>query len=100
VASNVLTSLSGSFQTSPTFFLNPQNHVSYNIAVQTPQYDIQNLQQLQNLPIAASGSGQQPQILGNIASIDRGAEQGTVSHYNARPVIDRKIRANCRVGLS
>jgi multidrug efflux pump subunit AcrB len=88
VASNVLTSLSGSFQTSPTFFLNPQNHVSYNIAVQTPQYDMQNLQQLKNLPIAASGSGQQPQILGNIASIDRGAEQGTVSHYNARPVID------------
>ena len=88
VASNVLTSLSGSFQTAPTFFLNPQNHVSYNIAVQTPQYDIQNLQQLKNLPIATSGSGQQPQILGNIASIDRGAEEGTVSHYNARPVID------------
>jgi multidrug efflux pump subunit AcrB len=88
VASDVLTSLSGSFQTSPTFFLNPQNHVSYNIAVQTPQYDMQNLQQLQNLPIATNGSGQQPQILGNIASIDREAEQGTVSHYNARPVID------------
>jgi multidrug efflux pump subunit AcrB len=88
VANDVLTSLSGSFQTSPTFYLNPQNHVSYNIAVQTPQYDIRNLQQLQNLSIAASGSGQQPQILGNLASIDRGAEQGTVSHYNARPVID------------
>jgi len=88
VASDLLTSLSGSFQTSPTFFLNPQNHVSYNIAVQTPQYDMQNLQQLQNLPIAAGGSGQQPQILGNLASIDRGTEQGTVSHYNARPVID------------
>ncbi len=62
--------------------------MSYNIAVQTPQYDVQNLQQLQNFPIAINGSGQQPQILGNIASIDRGAEQGTVSHYNARPVID------------
>ena len=88
VASDVLTSLSGSFQTSPTFYLNPQNHVSYNIAVQTPQYNVQDLQQLQNFPIAINGSGQQPQILGNIASIDRGAEQGTVSHYNARPVID------------
>jgi CzcA family heavy metal efflux pump len=88
VASVVLTSLSGSFQTSPTFYLNPQNHVSYNIAVQTPQYDVQNLQQLQNFPIALNGSGQQPQILGNIASIDRGVEQGTVSHYNARSVID------------
>jgi multidrug efflux pump subunit AcrB len=88
VASDVLTSLSGSFQTSPTFYLNPQNHVSYNIAVQTPQYNVQDLQQLQNFPIATNGSGQQPQILGNIASIDRGAEQGTVSHYNARSVID------------
>jgi CzcA family heavy metal efflux pump len=88
VANSVLTSLSGSFQTSPTFYLNPQNHVSYNIAVQTPQYNVQNLQQLQNFPIATNGSGQQPQILGNIASIDRGTEQGTVSHYNARSVID------------
>jgi CzcA family heavy metal efflux pump len=88
VANSVLTSLSGSFQTSPTFYLNPQNHVSYNIAVQTPQYEVLNLQQLQNFPIATNGSGQQPQILGNIASIDRGAEQGTVSHYNARSVID------------
>ncbi len=88
VANSVLTSLSGSFQTSPTFYLNPQNHVSYNIAVQTPQYDIQNLQQLQNFPIATIGSTQQAQILGNIASIDRGTEQGTVSHYNARSVID------------
>jgi len=88
VANDVLTSLSGSFQTSPTFYLNPQNHVSYNIAVQTPQYDVQNLQQLQNFPIATNGSALQPQILGNIASIDRGAEQGTVSHYNARSVID------------
>jgi CzcA family heavy metal efflux pump len=88
VANSVLTSLSGSFQTSPTFYLNPQNHVSYNIAVQTPQYDIQNLQQLQNVPIATNGSGQQAQILGNIASIDRGTELGTVSHYNARGVID------------
>ena len=88
VATAVLTSLSGSFQTSPTFYLNPQNHVSYNIAVQTPQYDVQNLQQLQNFPIATLGSSQQAQILGNIASINRETEQGTVSHYNARSVID------------
>jgi CzcA family heavy metal efflux pump len=88
VANSVLTSLSGSFQTNPTFYLNPQNHVSYNIAVQTPQYNVQNLQQLENFPIATNGSTQQLQILGNLASIRRGAEQGTVSHYNARPVID------------
>jgi len=88
VAVSVLTSLSGSFQTNPTFYLNPQNHVSYNVAVQTQQYDAQTLQQLENFPIATNGSTQQPQILGNLASIRRGSEQGTVSHYNARPVID------------
>jgi CzcA family heavy metal efflux pump len=88
VAEDLLTSLSGSFQTSPSFYLNPQNHVSYNIAVQTPQYDVRNLQQLENFPIATQGSGQQPQILGNLASIQRGVEPGTVSHYNAQPIID------------
>jgi multidrug efflux pump subunit AcrB len=88
VAQDLLTSLSGSFQTSPTFFLNPQNHVSYNIAVQTPQYDVKSLQELENFPIAINGSAQQPQILGNLASIERGAEPGLVSHYNAQPIID------------
>ena len=88
VAQNLLTSLSGSFQTAPTFYLNPQNHVSYNIAVQTPQYDIKSLQELDNLPIAINGSTQQPQILGNLASIHRGVEPGLVSHYNAQPIID------------
>jgi CzcA family heavy metal efflux pump len=87
VATNVLIALSGSFQTSPTFYLNPQNGVSYNIAVQTPQYDVKSLQDLQNFPIASTNPAE-PQILGNLASIDRGSEQGTVSHYNARPLID------------
>jgi len=88
VAQNVLVGLSGSFQTSPTFYLNPQNHVSYNIAVQTPESDVQNLSDLQNFPIALNGSNHAPQILGNLASIERGTEQATVSHYNARPFID------------
>jgi multidrug efflux pump subunit AcrB len=88
VAQDLLTSLSGSFQTSPTFYLNPQNHVSYNIAVQTPQYEVKDLQELQNFPIAINGSSQQPQILGNLASLQRGTEPGTVSHYDAQPIID------------
>ena len=86
VASDLLTSLSGSFQTTPTFYVNPQNHVSYNVAVQTPQYDVMNLQQLENFPIASNG--QPPQILGNLASVVRGAEAGTVSHFDAQPIID------------
>jgi CzcA family heavy metal efflux pump len=87
IANDVLTSLSGSFQTSPSFYLDPISQVSYNIAVQTPQYDVLNLQQLQNFPISTTSSAQ-PQLLSNLASIVRGTEQATVSHYNARPVID------------
>jgi CzcA family heavy metal efflux pump len=87
VAQDLLTSLSGSFQTSPTFYLNPGNHVSYNIAVQTPQYEVKSLQDLENFPIAINGSAQ-PQLLGNLASIVRGVEPGLVSHYNAQPLID------------
>jgi len=88
VAQDLLTSLSGSFQTTPSFYLNPQNHVSYNIAVQTPQYEVKDLQDLQNFPIATNGSTQQPQILGNLASLTRGVEPGTLSHYDAQPIID------------
>ncbi|HEY5054855.1 MAG TPA: efflux RND transporter permease subunit [Acidobacteriaceae bacterium] len=88
IARDILTSLSGSFQTSPTFYLNPQNHVSYNILVQTPQYDVTSLQQLQNFPISISGSGHAPQLLGNLATITRGTEPGLVSQYDAQPTID------------
>jgi multidrug efflux pump subunit AcrB len=87
VASNLLISLSGSFQTTPQFWLNPQNGVSYNIAVQSPQYDIESLQDLQNIPITGV-AGAPSQILGNMAAIQRGTEQGTVSHYDVQPVID------------
>jgi multidrug efflux pump subunit AcrB len=88
VAQDLLTSLSGSSQTNPTFYLNPQNHVSYNVAVQTPQYDLRSLQDLENIPIAISSSSQQPQILGNLASLERGVEPGTLSHRDAQPLID------------
>ncbi len=53
VAQSLLISLSGSFQTQPTFWLNPQNGVSYNVVTQAPQYDVQSLQALRNLPLTA-----------------------------------------------
>ncbi len=56
MARNLLTSLSGSFQTQPTFWLNPVNGVSYNLVTQTPQYNIQSMQDLQNIPISGAGS--------------------------------------------
>jgi multidrug efflux pump subunit AcrB len=87
VASNLLVALSGSFQTAPTFWLNPKNGVSYNIATQTPQYQTDTLQGLGNLPITSS-AGTPPQILNSLASIRHGQESGTVSHYNVQSVLD------------
>jgi multidrug efflux pump subunit AcrB len=87
VAGNLLVALSGSFQTSPTFWLNPQSGVSYSVAVQSPQYRINSLQDLLNIPVTG-GAGAPPQILGNVAAVVRGTEQGTISHYNVQPVLD------------
>ncbi|MGO8786176.1 MAG: efflux RND transporter permease subunit [Terriglobia bacterium] len=87
VASDLLVSLSGSFQTAPTFWLDPRTGVSYNIATQTPQYRVDSLQDIQNIPISDS-KGDPPQILGNLASIYRGASMAAVSHYNVQPVIN------------
>ncbi len=87
VANNLLITLSGSFQTTPEFWLDPSNGVEYSIATQTPQYRIQTLQDLQNIPITGP-SGAPPQILTGIADIQRGVGMATVSHYNITPVID------------
>ncbi len=87
LARSFLTSLSGSFQTQPTFWLNPKNGVSYNLVTQTPQYRIQTLQDLQNIPV--SGPGQkQPEILSDVAEISRTNELGVVTHYNIRRTVD------------
>ena len=110
VATSILVALSGSFQTTPNFFLDPKNGVSYNIAIQAPQYNINSLAQLRSLPVtstsgapantmlaspsvpigstAAPGSRQSVQVLGNLSSIDPGTELGTVSHYDVQPVLD------------
>ncbi len=86
VASNLLVALSGSFQTSPTFWLNPKSGVSYNIATQSPQYEMDSLQDLKNIPVTVANS--QMQILTSVASIRRGQGFGTVTHYNIAPAID------------
>jgi CzcA family heavy metal efflux pump len=87
VASSLLVSLSGSFQTSPTFFLNWNNGVNYNVVTQTPQYHVQSLQDLQNTPISAQTS-KTPTILANVSSISRGDEMEVINHYNIHRVID------------
>ncbi len=85
VAQSVLVSLSGSFQTSPNFWLNPKNAVTYQVAVQAPQYRITNMQDLMDIPVT---SQQGPQLMGNLVQLYPITRAATVNHYNVQPVID------------
>ena len=119
VTGSLLAATSGSYQTSPTFWLDPRNGVSYNINAQSPQYDLQSMIDLENIPLTTSSAGasitpnpnisvgassltpigtgaapstaegvQPIQILGNVATLVRGQEPATISHYNIAPVLD------------
>src|SRR5258706_820937 len=88
VAQNLLVSLSGSFQTSPSFWLDPKSHVSYQIATQTPQYRTNTLQDLENIPITGTNPAAPPSIMASLVSTQRGAGTAVVSDYNVAPVID------------
>ena len=87
VASSLLISLSGSFQTTPMFFLNWQNGVNYQLVTQAPQYGLQSLEALQNIPITGPAATR-PGILADVASVTRSSEMAVVSHYNIRRVVD------------
>jgi multidrug efflux pump subunit AcrB len=88
IAQNLLVSLSGSFQTSPTFWVDPKNRVSYQIATQTPQYRTNTLQDLENIPITGTNAAAPPSIMASLVSVQRGTGMAVISHYNVAPVID------------
>ncbi|MDE2442671.1 MAG: efflux RND transporter permease subunit, partial [Betaproteobacteria bacterium] len=98
VAQNLLLPLSGSSQTSPSFWLNPKNSIVYTLQVQTPQYRIGSLDDLLHLPVGtgstARNSGSQPQLLGNLVTASPTRQYGILSRYNILPSID--IYANVR----
>jgi multidrug efflux pump subunit AcrB len=87
VANSLLVTLSGSGQVQPNFWLNTENGVSYPIVAQMPQYRIDTLSDLANVPIT-SADGTTAQYLGGLARITAGPSPGVVSHYNVQPVID------------
>jgi multidrug efflux pump subunit AcrB len=87
VANNLLISLSGSSQTTPNFWLNPDTGVQYSVVTQTPQFRIDSLNALLNTPIG-NGSRGIPQILGNVATVTRINSPAVVSHYDVQPVFD------------
>jgi multidrug efflux pump subunit AcrB len=108
ISQNLLIALSGSSQTSPNFWLNPKNGVSYPLMTMTPQYAVDSLDALRNIPLAGTGASPgvaagagtaagaspgtpgaaQSQILGSLGTLDRGSQEAVVSHYNVQPVID------------
>ncbi len=87
VASNMLVSLSGSFQTAPSFWVDPKSGTQYQVVTQTPQYRMQSLNDLGNTPLSGGINGSS-QILSNLATVHRSVAPAVVSHYNAAPAID------------
>jgi multidrug efflux pump subunit AcrB len=88
IAQNLLVSLSGSFQTSPTFWVDPSNRVSYQIATQTPQYREDTLQDIENVPVTGTDPTAPPSLMASLVSPQRGAGMAEVSHYDVAPVVD------------
>jgi multidrug efflux pump subunit AcrB len=88
IAQNLLVSLSSSFQTAPTFWLDPKNGATYQVAVQTPQYKIDSVQALANTPVTGTIAETTPQILGNLVNMSSAMRPAVVSHYNIQPLIN------------
>jgi CzcA family heavy metal efflux pump len=87
VTNALATSLAGTSQTAPNFWLNPKNGVSYFMTAQTPEYKLDSLEALQNLPVTGT-SGGSAQVLGGLSSISRSQSRTLVTHYNILPTID------------
>ena len=87
VTNALATTLAGTSQSAPNFWLNPKNGVSYNMTAQVPEYKMDSLAALQNLPVTGAG-GTAAQVLGGLASISRDQGSAVVSHYNIQPTIN------------
>ncbi len=87
VAQSLLLSLSSSFQTNPSFWANPQNGINYTVAVQVPQYKIDSMDSIRNIPVS-SANATMPQVLGNLADVQLTAKPAELSDYDAQPMIN------------
>ena len=86
VTNNMVVNLAGSSQVSPTFWLNPANGVSYPVVMQTPQYNLDSLNDLANVPISPANASTQ-QVLGSVASFNRTAKSALVTQYDIQPMV-------------
>ena len=86
VTNSLVVNLAGSGQVAPTFWLNPANGVSYPIVLQTPQYRLDSLSALANLPISGAANGA-PQVLGGLARFSRNTSNAVVSQYDIQSMV-------------
>ena len=86
VTNSLVVNLAGSGQVSPTYWLDPKSGVSYSIVMQTPQYRLDTLSDLETVPISAAGGATSP-ILGGLAKITRTVGNAVVSQYNILPIV-------------
>ena len=86
VTNNLLVNLAGSSQVAPTFWLNPANGVSYPIVMQTPQYNMDSLQSLNNLPVSSASGGSQ-QVIAGLVDINRNTAQAVISQYDIQTMV-------------
>jgi multidrug efflux pump subunit AcrB len=86
VATAMQTTLSGSSQSAPTYWLDPANGVSYAVSIQTPQRDINTMTGLKNIPVSSTSAN--TQLVGGLANVQRTTSNAVVSHYNVTPVVD------------
>jgi multidrug efflux pump subunit AcrB len=86
VTNNMVVNLAGSSQVAPTFWLNPANGISYGVVMQTPQYNMDSLNALSNLPVGNSANTNQP-VLGALATINRTTRNAVVSQYDIQPMV-------------
>ncbi len=100
VTGSLLVSLSSTNQVAPNYWVNPNNHVNYRVAVQTPEYRVHSMETVLNTPIVGGTRPprpqlingetlqQPPQMFSNLTTFDRGVSQANVSHYNTQPVYE------------
>lgn len=87
IATSMLVSLSGSFQTTPTYWLDPKNGVNYSVTIQSPEYNVQSFQDVKNIPVSGPRM-MHPEILGDVATFSRSTGPALVNHFNIRRVVD------------
>ncbi|RKE53963.1 MULTISPECIES: efflux RND transporter permease subunit [unclassified Sphingomonas] len=96
VTASVGSSLAGTIQTAPVYYLNPENGVSYSVVAQTPEYRVGSMSDLSNIPVTGTNAGGTAQVLGGLSTVVRGTSPAVVSHYNIAQAIDIYATPNGR----